>query len=160
MKHSNKKIVSISNWYYVLRLLISLSAFILSFIFFWMIFTVTFTQNDQLILTLSTVFSGILSIVFLIGYSLYWKQSGIYVTKDGDHIVKWGGWVAKEDKLLNGVIIANQVERGPLDQILGMATLTLGTFANRKLVGVRYADIKKYDDLMRSGNPNRFTSII
>ena len=123
-----------------------------------MVFTIMFSQNDQLVLTLSTVFSGIFSIVFLIGYSLYWKQSGIYVTKQGDHIVKWGGWVTKEDKLLNGVIIANQVERGPIDQILGMATLTSGIFAHRKLVGVRYADIRKYDELMRSGNPNKVTS--
>jgi hypothetical protein len=57
------------------------------------------------------------------------------------------------------VIIANQVERGPIGQILNMATLTSGIFADRTLVGVNYSDIKNYDELMRSGNPNKEVSL-
>jgi uncharacterized short protein YbdD (DUF466 family) len=40
-----------------------------------------------------------------------------------------------------------------------MATLTSGIFADRTLVGVNYSDIKNYDELMRSGNPNKEVSL-
>jgi hypothetical protein len=153
------KIVSISNWYYFFRVLISVFCFLPFFIFFWILLTVISVPSDKLIVELSAMFSVILCLIIFIGYTLYWKQSGIYINKEGDHIVKWGGWIAMEDKLLNGVIIANQVERGPIGQILNMATLTSGIFADRTLVGVNYSDIKNYDELMRSGNPIKEVSL-
>lgn len=155
-----KKVVSISNWYYFFRVLISIFSYLLFFIFFWMLFGIVFSENDLLAVQVSLAVSGISSVIILIGYSLYWMQSGIYITQEGDHIVRWGGWIAKEDKLLNGIIVANQVERGPVDQLLNMATLSSGIFGHRKLVGVKYSDIKNYDAAMRSGSSHKFTSIV
>jgi len=61
--------------------------------------------------------------------------------------------------LLNGVIIANQVTRNPIDQLLGMASIQTGLFGDKKLVGVKYKQIEKYDDAMRGEGNDVFSSI-
>ncbi|MGB4965923.1 MAG: hypothetical protein WBO77_02330 [Microgenomates group bacterium] len=145
--NKTKRVISISNWYYFFRVIISVSVLYFAYMFF-----------SAVVYELRYVLTGLLGIILFVQYTLYWLKSGIYITSEGDHIVKWAGWVAKEDKLLNGVVISNQVVRGPLDQLLGMATLTTGIFAARKLIDVRYADIGKYDELMRQGSTQTFVS--
>lgn len=104
--NKTKRVISISNWYYFFRVIISVSVLYFAYIFF-----------SAVVYELRYVLTGLLGIILFVQYTLYWLKSGIYITSEGDHIVKWAGWVAKEDKLLNGVVISNQVVRGPLDQL-------------------------------------------
>lgn len=145
--NNSKKVISISNWYYFFRVLIAIAVLYVAYMVF-----------SAVTYELRNILTGILAVILFVQYTLYWLKSGIYITSEGDHIVKWAGWVAKEDKLLNGVIVSNQVVRGPLDQLLGMATLTTGILAARKLIDVRYSDIQKYDELMRGKGPEKFVS--
>lgn len=97
--------------------------------------------------------------VFL-DYYLYWRNSGVYLTDSGDHIVYIAGIHSKEDKLLNSVVIANQIRRGPFEQLFGIATMTTGVFENRPIAGIRYKDIKNYDELMRAKPANGVASML
>lgn len=142
-----QRVIAISNWYYFLRVLISISVLYFAHMFF-----------SAVVYELRNVFTGILAVFLFVKYTLYWLKSGIYINSNGDHIVKWAGWISKEDKLLNGVIVSSQIVRGPLDQLLGMATITTGIMAARKLIDVRYSDIQKYDDLMRQGSSQKFVT--
>lgn len=117
-------------------------------------------SNKYLPFTLSAILPILTFIYFTINNILYWNYSGIYVNDGGDHVVYIAGFQSKEDKLLNGTIIANQVTRGPFEQLLGIATMTTGVFENRPIHGVRYKDIKTYDDLMRSSNPTGAVSML
>ncbi len=152
-----QKVVGISNWYLLFRIIWRLGLFLFAFVITWIALYGILgdtAANGQT----SLIFSiGIISVLF-IGDLLYWKQSGIFVNKGGDHIVRLGGWISKEDKLLNGAIISNQVERGPIDQIFGMASMTIGLFGNRKIKGVKYNEIESYDDMMRDSSDS-FTSM-
>ncbi len=153
-----EKVVSISNWYLVLQLFFASGIFLGSFVLFWMAsYMIGLSESVGQIVSLFGAFS--IMLVRLTNALLYWKNSGIYVTKKGDHIVKQGGWFVKEDKLLNGVIIANQVTRNPIDQLLGMASIQTGLFGDKKLAGVRYKDIQKYDDAMRGEGNEVYNSI-
>lgn len=103
------------------------------------------------------------ALVFLFGFVnnlLYWSKSGVYVSDKGDHIVYIAGLNSKEDKLLNMSVVANQITRGPLEQIFGVATMTTGLFENRPISGIRYADIKAYDDMMRNNTPSNMNSVL
>lgn len=157
MNKSNK-LVGISIWYLLLKLVITVAIFIGLFVFFWMA-SYMIGVADSLSGSLSSSIAGCITVVLFIGNILYWKNSGIYITKNKDHIVKLAGWFSKEDKLLNGVIIANQVTRNPLDQLFGTASIQTGLFGDRKLVGVKYKDLGKYDDAMRGDGNDTFSSI-
>lgn len=153
-----EKVVSISNWYLLVQLIFASGIFLGSFVFFWMAsYMIGLSESASEMLGLLGAI--LIVLVWLSNALLYWKNSGISVTKKGDHIVKQGGWFVKEDKLLNGVIIANQVTRNPIDQLFGMASIQTGLFGDKKLVGVKYKQIEKYDDAMRGEGADVFSSI-
>ncbi len=160
MNKTENRIVRISNWYLVGRLFFTLLCWLaLSVLFLIISFTQVnnFENQSYSFLILPTIFS----LILFFNYFLYWRKTGIYINSKNDHIIKIGGYFSKENKLLNGVIIANSVHRNPFDQIFGTATLRVGMFfdSNDSLHGVRYKDIKNYDDQMRQGTSETFTSI-
>lgn len=116
--------------------------------------------NKSLPIIIAAVLPVLVFLYVSVNHLLYWSKSGVYVNEGGDHIVYLAGLHAKEDKLLNGVVIANQISQGPLEQLFGIATMTTGLFENRPIAGVRYRDIKTYEDLMRSGNLNGVVSML
>ena len=153
-----EKVVSISNWYLLVQLIIATGIFLGGFVLFWMAsYMIGLSESVGQVVSLVGAIAIVL--VQMSNALLYWKNSGISVTKKGDHIVKQGGWFVKEDKLLNGIIIANQVTRNPIDQLLGMASIQTGLFGDKKLVGVKYKQIEKYDDAMRGEGNDVFSSI-
>lgn len=156
--NNSEKVVRISVWYLVLNLFSKIGIWIGAFAFLWM-FSYMIGLSDNTSQTISLFGSGILTLALLSNNLLYWKNSGISVTKKGDHVVKQGGWFVKEDTLINGVIIANQVKRNPIDQIFGMASIQTGLFSNKMLSGVRYKDLQAYNDKMRAGSGGTFSSM-
>lgn len=155
----NNKVVSISNWYFLFHCLFRLCIFLTLFLIVATALAVAYPNNDKIALQIGALFSIVITALFVANDVMYWKQSGIYVHDDGDHVVKIGGFFAKESKLLNGTIIANEVTRNPIDQLLGMGSISTGLFGNKKLAGVRYKEIEHYDDLMRSGSEERFSTM-
>ncbi|HNQ16678.1 MAG TPA: hypothetical protein PKJ26_00985 [Candidatus Woesebacteria bacterium] len=153
-----EKLIQISNWFLFLHIIYKLGVFVGCFVLLWM-FSYMIGLNESTSESFSLVGAIIVTTVLLLNNILYWKNSGVYVTKQGDHIVKQGGWFVKEDKLLNGIIIANQVTRNPIDQLLGMASIQTGLFGDKHLTGVRYRDIQSYDDTMRSSMNGTFSSM-
>ncbi len=124
-----------------------------------MIFAFIYQSDQNKAMTYGLIVDGLICLVIFFGDFLYWKNSGIYLD-NGDHTVRTGGWYSEENKLLGGVVIANSVTRSPVDQILGMATIQARIWGrNKGLVGIKYADIKKYDDRMRKGSGFNITSM-
>lgn len=160
MNKTENRIIKISNWYLLGKLLFSL--------LFWLVLSLIFLFVSSIQVNNSgnqsysfLIMPTILSLVLFFNYFLYWRITGIYINSQNDHIIKIGGYFFKENKLLNGVIISNSVSRNPFDQIFGTATLQVGMFfdSDDSLHGVRYKDIKNYDDQMRQGISETFTSI-
>ncbi len=162
MNTQNKKVIGISNWFFFYKMFVLVSGCFMLFSMFLII--LDGAEVGYIHKSLPVILAAILPILVLlyvsVDYLLYWSKSGVYVNESGDHIVYLAGLHSKEDKLLNGVVIANQISRGPLKQLFVIATMTTGLFENRPIAGVRYRDIKTYDDLMRSGNPNGMTSVL
>jgi hypothetical protein len=162
MNMQNKKVIGISNWFLFYKMFILISGCLMLFLMFLIILEGTEVGyiNKSLPVILAAILPIIVFLYVFVDYLLYWSKSGVYVNDGGDHIVYLAGLHTKEDKLLNGVVIANQISRGPFEQLFGIATMTTGLFENRPIAGVRYRDIKAYDDLMRSGNPNGMASML
>jgi membrane protein YdbS with pleckstrin-like domain len=162
MNIQNKKVIGISNWYFFYKMTILISGCLMLFLMFLIIlegYDVEYT-NKSLPIIIAAVLPVLVFLYVSVNHLLYWSKSGVYVNEGGDHIVYLAGLHAKEDKLLNGVVIANQISQGPLEQLFGIATMTTGLFENRPIAGVRYRDIKTYEDLMRSGNLNGVVSML
>lgn len=159
MNNNENKIVRISNWYLLTAIPLLIVNLLFVFIFFFLA-GIALTEGN---LSQSGLIGLWITLFFGLGICLntflYWKSSGIYINSNGDHIVKIGGVISKEDKLLNGVIRTNQVERGPFDQLFGMAKISTGLFGNKKLSGVVYKDIKNYDQKMRGNLSNKINTL-
>ncbi len=162
MNIQNKKVIGISNWFFFYKIFTLFSSCFILFLVFLIILEGAEIghTNKGLTAILAAIIPVLVFLYFFVDYLLYWSKSGVYVNDGGDHVVYLAGLHAKEDKLLNGAVIANQISRGPFEQLFGIATMTTGLFENRPIAGVRYRDIKAYDDLMRSGNPNGMASML
>lgn len=159
MVTKKEKVVAISGWYFLQKIIVNLGIFLIFFFLFSILFLM-FASSDPNLGLKSLILSGIVSLLVLFNDLLYFSQSGIYITDKGDHVIKIGGYFSQESKLLNGIVVANNVRRGPLDQLFGLATIQAGMFqdTDKSLVGVRYKNIEKYDDMMRSGGLEKFIS--
>lgn len=153
------KVVGISNWFLCVKLIVNIGVLTLVFIFSSLFLSSAY-PNIANVELYGFYFAIIVSFVLFIGDLLYWKRSGIYYTNN-NHLVRRGGWMFEEHKLLNTVVIANQVYRSPLDQLLGTATIHAGILQTRKnLYGVRLKDIKKYDDLMQANSIQTTSTVL
>ena len=101
MNNTQKKVVGISFWFLLYRLLYRLAFFVLLLIVFAIAFTVILPKIPY-VAHLSIALSFVTVAVFFLGDFLYWKFSGIYLNDGGDHIVKITGLVWKEHKVLRG----------------------------------------------------------
>lgn len=158
MKTQSGKVISISVWYLVIKLVIKLGIFVLLFLGILLLLKM-FGSDSSSAMNGALLSSLLIAFIMFMGDLLYWKRSGVFINDEGDHMMKQGGWFVSEDKLLNGVVVANQVTRSPMDQLFGMATINAGILKNRPLTGVNYADIKNYDATMRKGMKGKFSTI-
>ncbi len=159
MNEKENRVIKVSSIYLMLKLVFRLTVF-----FALYMPSLFFFLNAYPSMTFGFLWAGFFPLLvclpFVISDLLHWKKSGVFITDKGDHIVRVGGLRMTQYTLLNGVIIANQVNRGMLDQIFGMATIKTGIVGDRSLSGVLYSDIDSYNDLMRDKTTHQVVSIL